>query len=92
MSEYDSVKLSALSRIQFKLREIKYSIKNGTSEERRDVLKTQSIWIDIGDLIEEKGNENQILPIKQFKKHKPNKCVCVRKKKPFQSQESQWWQ
>jgi len=34
MSEYDSVKLSALSTIQFKLREIKYSIKNHTGEKK----------------------------------------------------------
>jgi hypothetical protein len=30
-------------------------------------------------LIEEKGKENQRLPRKQFRKQKPNKCVCVKK-------------
>jgi hypothetical protein len=32
-------------------------------------------------LIEEKGKENQRQPRKQFRKQKPNKCVC--KKKTF---------
>jgi hypothetical protein len=34
MSEYDSAKLSALSTVQFKLREIKYSIQNHTGEKK----------------------------------------------------------
>lgn len=75
MSEYDSVKLSALSTIQFKLREIKYSIKNHTGEKKGMLyLENPKHLNGIGALIEEKGKDHR-LPRKQFKKQKPNKCV-----------------
>jgi flagellar basal body L-ring protein FlgH len=79
MSEYDSVKLSALSTIQFKLREIKYSIKNHTGEKKRDAVSWKPEAFKLVSVLWLSKKEKKIKDCQKAVQESRTIQVCVRK-------------